>query len=195
MSSKRHRPAKPRARASVEESRAAEATELQELAARHPDERQGLLSDAADLWSEAGEYDRAVAVYQELLDTGCDDPHLIEAFRIGALWDGGRRNDARAAAALLRRQHPKDPGAWNTVAEMFEVSDEPRTATEWYTAGVEMLLVGRHRARRLLGEPHDDAADLAARGRAQAWPPPRNSPCWCGSTRKYKKCCGNPALV
>ncbi|MGC4895442.1 SEC-C metal-binding domain-containing protein [Micromonospora sp. DT31] len=23
-----------------------------------------------------------------------------------------------------------------------------------------------------------------------AWPPPRNSPCWCGSTAKYKKCCG-----
>ncbi|MFD0516128.1 SEC-C metal-binding domain-containing protein [Streptomyces aureus] len=20
-------------------------------------------------------------------------------------------------------------------------------------------------------------------------------PCWCGSTRKYKKCCGNPALT
>ncbi|WP_419995045.1 SEC-C domain-containing protein [Streptomyces boninensis] len=37
------------------------------------------------------------------------------------------------------------------------------------------------------------AADLAARGQAHPWPPPRNSPCWCGSGRKYKKCCGNPA--
>jgi tetratricopeptide (TPR) repeat protein len=25
-----------------------------------------------------------------------------------------------------------------------------------------------------------------------AWPPPRNSPCWCGSGTKYKKCCGRP---
>jgi len=25
------------------------------------------------------------------------------------------------------------------------------------------------------------------------WPPARNTPCWCGSGRKYKKCCGNPA--
>lgn len=24
------------------------------------------------------------------------------------------------------------------------------------------------------------------------WPPPRNGPCWCGSGRKYKKCCGDP---
>lgn len=22
-----------------------------------------------------------------------------------------------------------------------------------------------------------------------AWPPGRNQPCWCGSGRKYKKCC------
>lgn len=22
------------------------------------------------------------------------------------------------------------------------------------------------------------------------WPPARNAPCWCGSGRKYKKCCG-----
>ena len=25
------------------------------------------------------------------------------------------------------------------------------------------------------------------------WPPARNAACWCGSSRKYKKCCGNPA--
>ncbi|WP_433562096.1 SEC-C metal-binding domain-containing protein [Nocardia sp. CA-151230] len=24
------------------------------------------------------------------------------------------------------------------------------------------------------------------------WPPGRNEPCWCGSGRKYKKCCGRP---
>jgi tetratricopeptide (TPR) repeat protein len=25
-----------------------------------------------------------------------------------------------------------------------------------------------------------------------AWPPERNAACWCGSDRKYKKCCGRP---
>ncbi|MEV2278775.1 SEC-C domain-containing protein [Nocardiopsis sp. NPDC049922] len=25
------------------------------------------------------------------------------------------------------------------------------------------------------------------------WPPERNKPCWCGSGRKYKKCCGSAA--
>ncbi|WP_405086786.1 IS1096 element passenger TnpR family protein [Microbispora sp. NBC_01389] len=27
-----------------------------------------------------------------------------------------------------------------------------------------------------------------------AWPPERNAPCWCGSARKYKKCCGRPGF-
>jgi tetratricopeptide (TPR) repeat protein len=26
------------------------------------------------------------------------------------------------------------------------------------------------------------------------WPPERNAPCWCGSARKYKKCCGAPGF-
>ncbi|MFE7840353.1 SEC-C metal-binding domain-containing protein [Streptomyces sp. NPDC057474] len=37
------------------------------------------------------------------------------------------------------------------------------------------------------------AAELARRGQAIDWPPARNGPCWCGSERKYKKCCGGPA--
>ena len=34
------------------------------------------------------------------------------------------------------------------------------------------------------------SADLARRHGAIAWPPARNQPCWCGSGRKYKQCCG-----
>ncbi len=34
------------------------------------------------------------------------------------------------------------------------------------------------------------AAEVARTGRAIAWPPSRNDPCWCGSDRKYKRCCG-----
>ena len=46
-----------------------------------------------------------------------------------------------------------------------------------------------------------DPAQLRARYAADAardpartvtWPPGRNDPCWCGSGRKYKKCCGAP---
>jgi tetratricopeptide (TPR) repeat protein len=34
------------------------------------------------------------------------------------------------------------------------------------------------------------AATLLQAGNAVVWPPGRNEPCWCGSGRKYKKCCG-----
>lgn len=35
------------------------------------------------------------------------------------------------------------------------------------------------------------AAETFAAGEAIAWPPGRNEPCWCGSGRKYKKCCAD----
>lgn len=34
------------------------------------------------------------------------------------------------------------------------------------------------------------AVDRMTHGEVIAWPPGRNEPCWCGSGRKYKKCCG-----
>ena len=34
------------------------------------------------------------------------------------------------------------------------------------------------------------AAELLRLGEAIRWPPGRNAPCWCGSGRKYKQCCG-----
>jgi tetratricopeptide (TPR) repeat protein len=34
------------------------------------------------------------------------------------------------------------------------------------------------------------AMHLTGDGEVVPWPPGRNEPCWCGSGRKYKKCCG-----
>lgn len=34
------------------------------------------------------------------------------------------------------------------------------------------------------------AAELDRIGDSRPWPPERNEPCWCGSGRKYKRCCG-----
>ncbi|WP_225100745.1 SEC-C domain-containing protein [Streptomyces sp. CoH27] len=346
---------------------AQQAEEYERLVTRYPEDREELLLEAADAWRAAGEYDRALALYDRLLrpeDGGCEEPDLVDAFRINALWDAGREEQAREAAAAFRRRHPRHAGAWNFVGEAFEEHDDNAAAAEWYTAGVthvlgagiqvmteaveaspdrfdlEMLVIARHRARRLLGAPHDDwddaadelhmrrqsglvddprpldeahdpirlkrirehgpspleaeieelaaaleedraartgtlktcvlfwppeefakliqrwpramdgygddhaghlrqvertlrelseqgavhlavaratlsgleahvedgggspdgsdtrssyAAELARRGEAADWPPPRNGPCWCGSERKYKKCCGNPA--
>jgi len=47
------------------------------------------------------------------------------------------------------------------------------------------------------GNDPEESATRAAYGahlgyleRTRRWPPGRNEPCWCGSGRKYKKCCG-----
>ncbi|MCI2423173.1 SEC-C domain-containing protein [Saccharopolyspora sp. K220] len=39
------------------------------------------------------------------------------------------------------------------------------------------------------------AAEAARLGQATEWPPGRNDTCWCGSARKYKKCCGAPGFA
>jgi tetratricopeptide (TPR) repeat protein len=44
-------------------------------------------------------------------------------------------------------------------------------------------------------EDHEEARaayamHLTGDGEVVPWPPGRNEPCWCGSGRKYKKCCG-----
>jgi uncharacterized protein YchJ len=36
---------------------------------------------------------------------------------------------------------------------------------------------------------------LHGTGRDVDWPPQRNALCWCGSARKYKKCCGDPGFL
>lgn len=349
-------------------SAAQAAQECERLMEQYPEDREELLREAAEAWRDAGEHERALAVYQRLLDPesgGCREPDVVDAWRINTLWDAGREEEARAAAASFRGRHPRDATAWSLVAEVFEAANDMVTAAEWYTTGVthalgvgapvtadvvgdsrdsfglEELLIGRHRVRRLLGEPHDDwddvadelherraspvlgrvrpldelhdplrlkrlaeggpdalqaeieelagetgeeerattgpmktcvlfwppdefarllerrpfvadaygddhtehlrqvegtlrelsdqgatrlavgratvrgleahveerggspdapaarsgyAAELARRGEAADWPPPRNGPCWCGSARKYKKCCGNPSF-
>jgi hypothetical protein len=60
------------------------------------------------------------------------------------------------------------------------------------------LTVARVRALAAANAIDEDAAEARARaayevaqeGGALAWPPGRNEPCWCGSGKKYKKCCG-----
>ncbi|MFI6439751.1 SEC-C metal-binding domain-containing protein [Streptomyces sp. NPDC050759] len=344
------------------------AAEYEGLAEEYPEDREELLREAADAWRSAGEPDRALAIYERLLDPesgGCQEPDVVDAWRIDTLWEAGRQEEARTAAASFRSRHPRDATAWSLVAGTFEHVGETATAAEWYTTGVihalgagaavtadvvedfpdsfglQELLIGRHRVRRGLGEAHDDwddvadelharraspvlgrvrpldelhdplrlkrmaeagpdalwaekeelaaavdeeeraprgalrtcvlfwppeefaqllerwptvgdaygddhtghlrqvehtlrelsdqgathlavaratvgglvahveekggapdmpsarsgyAAELARKGEALDWPPARNGPCWCGSARKYKKCCGNPAI-
>jgi tetratricopeptide (TPR) repeat protein len=169
----------------VERTDAQQAEELEALARKYPQDQEEILTEAAEFYSRAGQHEKALALYQYVLDADCEDPHLIQAFRMDTLWDAGRTDEARAAAKDLRRQHPGDAGPWNIVAETFESADELHDAADYFTAGVtlllgpatpltvdavrdatdatgiEMLVIGRHRVRRRLSQPHDDLDQLA----------------------------------
>ena len=189
MSSKRSRRTQHRSSPLPRPSRIEFAEEDERLAEHHPEQRVELLLESAATWSDEGRHDRALALYERLMDDGGDDPagdpDLVDAYRINTLWDAGRDEEAAAAVAAFHGRHPWHAGAWNLVAEGFEVRHEITTAAEWFTAGVthalgavgtltadlveehpqsydvETLLTGRHRVRRQLGEPHDDWDDVA----------------------------------
>lgn len=88
-----------------------------------------------------------------------------------------------------------DHGAYNQALE--------RTLREYADAGQMRLAISPIRIPDYLawctGRGADPAApaaranyaaDLARQGEVIAWPPARNQPCWCGTGRKYKQCCG-----
>lgn len=52
---------------------------------------------------------------------------------------------------------------------------------------------GEHGLDPVAEETRSAWARTLPEDRALAWPPERNGPCWCGSGRKYKKCCGSPS--
>lgn len=161
------------------------AAESERLAQEYPEEREELLREAAADWSGAGEHERALTLYEQLLEGECGSRHLIEAYRVSELWATGQHEQAREAATVLRAQHPKDGMAWNVVAEVFEDAGDLGSAEQWFTAGVTHLLgptasltlddvqgtehffdvsdllIGRHRVRRHLRRPHDGLDDLA----------------------------------
>ncbi|CAM5645971.1 preprotein translocase SecA [Streptomyces spiroverticillatus] len=155
-------------------------------AERFPEQREEILEEAAQAWKDAKEFDRAIEVYDRLLDPEgppVEDADLVRAYRIATLWEAGRPEEARAGMAELRRRHPKSVDAWEYGGEALEEYDSAESAADWYTAalshllgagapttadtiearapGIASLFVARHRVRRATGAAHDDWDDLA----------------------------------
>lgn len=84
------------------------------------------------------------------------------------------------------------PAAERRWCELADAGVPKITAVPATTAGLAAF------AARVGGSATDPAVKARYTGtvdpsKAIAWPPPRNSPCWCGSGTKYKRCCGRPA--
>lgn len=93
------------------------------------------------------------------------------------LWEERPEEDTEYShhiEAQLKLYAPMFPGRTLSVS--------PLTVDELVETEGDQAGSGEARARL--------ATEVARTGRAIAWPPGCNDPCWCGSGRKYKKCCG-----
>ena len=306
----------------------AQAQELEQDAARYPDERGEILLEAAHQWNRAGQVDQAIALLHEVLTLGGEDAGFARLSLADICFEQGADSDAWGHLRALEEMEPASLGPAELVGELLERRGEYEAALHWFDRAVEamdvtalpkpgagpslaaMPLFGRQRCRAKLGLPVDDldrAADIAednrrefadrldrfaaasraakesrpsevqmlvwqraeqqaagqqwpdvfaadvlreyadieeqlrkiaddphitkinlvlgsvpgfaeylrdnggdpaqesvrlayaeqavTQGRLISWPPGRNELCWCGSARKYKKCCGAPTTA
>ncbi|MFB8761456.1 SEC-C domain-containing protein [Nocardiopsis alba] len=138
----------------------------------------------------ADEHDRAV------LAAGEGGPSLVE--EMGRL--GGDREEGDDSADLASRTRVVLTGEDRSYYEDVERGLRESAGELRFVVTVDPEEIDAH-ARDLGLDPEDpDTLRSWARtldgdsARPVAWPPERNAACWCGSGRKYKKCCGSPAV-
>ncbi|WP_433598758.1 SEC-C metal-binding domain-containing protein [Nocardia sp. CA-135953] len=105
----------------------------------------------------------------------------------------------------FRGAHEKWPGMIEHTDFDTFATDRDRANRELAASGIAHITMVPLTVAKLFEyttrtgtDPRDSETRLACmneiidEGDTISWPPPRNSPCWCGSTTKYKKCCGRP---
>lgn len=112
-------------------------------------------------WFPLGEWEKAASMWPDLLDE-LPAEHSLYSHRIEARI----KRIMRAAAGHPIRVSPMTvDGLAAYCIDHGEVPARPEARSSY-------------------------AAEISRRGEAVPWPPGRNAPCWCGSGRKYKSCCG-----
>ena len=112
-------------------------------------------------WFPAEEWTQAIERWPDLLDE----------------LSAGNLDYSHAIEARVKRLNHADPGhpmhiSPLTVGFLEHCADEDDLDPGWPEARAAA------------------AAEVLRLGGAKRWPPGRNEPCWCGSGRKYKQCCG-----
>lgn len=174
-----------------------------------------LHDEAVALADESGDEDTLaiVQVPRALLRRDLElppDADDIEAFReleaLGQRLSAG--SDAEAVQLFLPRPELEaaraawpqetaelgfeDPDAFYRELELFW-RDWPAAGGQIVLHPLSVALLQEHGSHP--GQAADEMPDalveaLEAEGDGDLWPPSRNDACWCGSERKYKKCCG-----
>lgn len=162
------------------------------------------------------EHDRAILSIMRAIDEGGDVRDFID-------FDGGLLARAEERRAMLQKTSHIEVGfpriALERARELGMVS--PETSEDDHCRNTEhalrttareqpgtQLFVVLADADQVAGFAERQGLDSTARATAHTWakevascgssrllpwPPERNKPCWYGSERKYKKCCGSPS--
>lgn len=143
------------------------------------------IADFTDLEDEDFPDDVVADAADDGPDTSSPGPYVLPIWRAEALgearerWPGvdlpasieRHRHDVERSARLLTRDGsrvllvPVDP---ERLTVFLKIAELPMTSR-----AVHAYAHAQHR-----------------HGAAEPWPPGRNKECWCGSRRKYKRCCG-----
>ncbi|TQJ16364.1 SEC-C motif-containing protein [Kribbella jejuensis] len=143
----------------------------------------GLELDGIDAIGEVGEVEEADRYFD-----------LLDLLRTPAVVNGQVRVWSRAELAEAREFRPGRITADSIEAYYRQVEDVLRehgepVAVEFWTFELFMNRVNALLANHAHDLPEEEPIEDEAVG--AVWPPGRNEPCWCGSARKYKKCCGS----
>jgi tetratricopeptide (TPR) repeat protein len=140
-------------------------------------------------------------------------PEVGEDHRGGSAGrSGGRRPAAEEIAVAMAwfpaGEYEKAIGRWESLADDWATVPHPDYCRRmdghirWMRAhGIQIRAVAPIVVDEFVRwcEDHGEDPERARAGYAAEryrlgggieWPPGRNNPCWCGSGRKYKKCCG-----
>lgn len=127
-------------------------------------------------WFPAAEFDTALARWPHL----ADEDHWATADRL----DYNHQLERHLRGLTEQAASPTSPAA----VSLWIAPIELEAFQAWCTRHDRDPAVNDTRASYAAdqGRTHPDSLI--------AWPPERNQPCWCASGRKYKKCCGHPAI-
>ncbi|MFA1548254.1 SEC-C metal-binding domain-containing protein [Actinomadura chokoriensis] len=149
------------------------AENLERDAEKYPEERAEILLEAAGQWTRAGDPDRALRIYDDVMSSGGEeDAQFAASERISLLTELGRTDEAEAEITRLGRTRVHS-GPATLVAEFLEGQGRLEDALTWFNIACRDFLtddealpenalfgrsdlLGRRRVRRALGLPPDD---------------------------------------
>lgn len=144
----------------------------------HPDDEVSgatLLVSAGEALGFAEDFEGALELFERAIRDGGAVWPDARCYRVGALLNLGRHDEADAATTELMRSRPRDPFVYQYVGQQYEFVDRLDEANRWMTAGVVrllrtedaaapsvlMLMASRRRVRQKIGFDEDEFDVLA----------------------------------